>query len=185
MSSFQKSTQQLLITEQTSPLVTSNSILSTQSQPNQLKFMGTGSLFLVYSSKQCNSFSRIEKESSSGIEMTSHHTSHPPMQTDRVKSLVLTRPSENSQGQSTMCHLTNLRSLDFSRCGMSSVKLQVNRWDKKASEVDRVDGEAEDPHGGLTELKVATALIKLHIDFPYTCRVLRFLEPCPKPPDIW
>ena len=65
---------------------------------------------------------------------------------------------------------------------MSSVKLQVN---KKVSEVGRADSEAEDPHGGVTELKVVTALTKLHIDFPSTCRVLRFLEPCPKPPDIW
>ena len=139
----------------------------------------------MYSGKQCNSFSCIEKESSSGMESTSHHTSHPPMQTDRVKSSILTRPSENGQGQSIMCPLTNLRSLDFSRYSMSTVKLQVNRWDKKASEVDRANSEAEDPHGGVTELKVATALIKLHIDFPYTCRVLHFLEPCPKPPDIW
>ena len=74
-------------------------------------------------------------------------TLHPLMQEGKTTSSTLTKQSITGLDPLTMCHLTSLGSLDFSKCDTSSVKQQETKVHRRINEECPQDSMEEHLHG--------------------------------------
>ena len=74
-------------------------------------------------------------------------TLHLLMQEGKTGSLTSTRQSDAGLDPLTMCHLTSLRSSDFLKCAMSSVRWQETKMHREVSKDQLQDNMEEHLHG--------------------------------------